>query len=163
MQTMSSAQDGPGNALMSLGDLLVVKPPARLQLFLKPAHAVPVYPQVTLHQLGVCAVARDKFVVRAPLDDMTVVEHDDLVAITDRGQSMSHHDAGYLAPTNRLDYLLLGLGVKRARCLVENRDGGLLCEHARDFQALELATGKAFFLGVQIRLGMCNNTYVSCS
>ncbi len=74
------------------------------------------------------------------LDDRTILQHQDLVGIDHRGQSMRNHQrrvsAGYLLE-RRLD-LAFGLRIERGRCLVEDQDPRVLENGARDRHALLL-------------------------
>ena len=81
----------------------------------------------------------------AALDDASVVEHEDLIGVADRGQAVRDRDRG--APPGQLVerklHGALGLGVERGGGLVEDQYGRVAKDRARDRDALLLAAGEA--------------------
>src|SRR5947209_8623586 len=92
----------------------------------------------TRHQLFVQAVDGDQLFVRPPLDDLTVVEDDDLVAVADRRQAVGDDHTRAAPPPQVGVHLLLGDGVEGARGLVEHDDARVRGEHPGDLQPLPL-------------------------
>ena len=76
---------------------------------------------------SVPAPAGEQLVVGAALDDPAVVEHDDLVGVADGREPVGDRDrrAALGEAVERLLDGALGLGVERARRLVEDSTGGL--------------------------------------
>src|SRR5947209_2461435 len=97
------------------------------------------------HEARVAALERDQLVVRATLDDLAAVEDDDLVGVSDGREAVGDRDrrAALGQPVERLLYGALGLGVERARRLVEDQDGRVAQDRAGDRDALLLAAGEA--------------------
>ena len=93
---------------------------------------------------GVAAFLRQQFLVGAALDDAAVLEHEDLVGIDDRRQPVRDDQRGALA--RDLGELglddLLGARVERDGRLVEDQDGRVLEQRARDRDALLFAAGE---------------------
>src|SRR5690606_14483973 len=82
------------------------------------------------------------FVVRAALHDLSALHHDDFVAVADGAQAVRDDDAGAAAPAQALVDVLLSGRVEGARGLVEDQDGRLSDERARDLEALALAAAE---------------------
>ena len=76
----------------------------------------------------------------ATLDDLAVVKHHDLVAVTYGGEPMGNHDAGDVAVAYMLYDLGLGLSVERTRGFVQDDDCRVLGEHAGNLDSLQLTT-----------------------
>ena len=101
--------------------------------------------RVARRQLGVAPAEREQLVVRAALDDAAAVEHHDLVGVADGRQPVGDRDRrpalGELV--QRLLHRALGLGVQRARRLVEHQHRRVAQHRAGDRDALLLAAGEA--------------------
>ena len=80
----------------------------------------------------------------ARLQDMAVAHDHDLVRILDGGEPVGHHEAGAALhePVEGMLDMQLRAGVDVRRGLVEDQDGGLGEEDARDAEELALAGGK---------------------
>src|SRR5882762_10884262 len=95
-------------------------------------------------QVGIDAAGGQQFVVGALLRDTAILQDDDLVGIADGAQAVSNGDDG--APLHeafeRLHHQPLRLGVERRSGLVEDEDGRVADDRARDADALPLATGE---------------------
>src|SRR5262249_50840094 len=101
---------------------------------------------VALHapELGVATVLGEELLVRAAFDDAAVLEDEDLVGVDDRRKPVRDDerravacDLGELGLDD-----LLGARVERAGRLVEDEDGRVLEQRARDRDALLLAAGE---------------------
>ena len=81
----------------------------------------------------------------ARLDDAAVVEHDDLVGVADGREPVRDRDRrpSLGEPVERLLHEPLGLGVERARRLVEHEDRRVAQDRPRDRDPLLLAAGEA--------------------
>ena len=81
----------------------------------------------------------------AGLDDAAVVEHDDLVGVAHGREPVRDRDRrpALREPVERLLHEPLGLGVERARRLVEDEDRRVAQDRARDRDPLLLAAGEA--------------------
>jgi len=79
--------------------------------------------------------------VRALLDDAAVVEHDEPVGVAERAEAVRDRDRRPAPdePGQGVLDLGLGLGVDRARRLVEDQDARVLEEGPRDRDPLPLA------------------------
>ena len=51
--------------------------------------------------------------MRTPFDDPALIQDNDLITVSDRGEPMRNHDAGYTAVLDRLDQFVLGFGIQR--------------------------------------------------
>src|SRR5690348_12290153 len=100
---------------------------------------------VARRERRVAPAAGEQLGVRAALDDAPPFEHDDLVGVTDRRQAVRDRDgrAALGQAVERLLHGALGLVVQRARRLVEDEDGWVSQDGARDRDALLLAAGEA--------------------
>ena len=76
--------------------------------------------------------------MRPALDDLALLQHDDLVAIPDRAQTMCDDDAGAAGSAQIVVDRLLRDRIERGRGFIENDDGGAADESTR-----ELAPGSA--------------------
>ena len=96
-------------------------------------------------QLGVAPAELDELLVAATLDDLTRVEHEDLVGVADRRQAVGDRDrrASARELVQRLLHGALGLVVKRRRRLVEDQHRRVAQDGARDRHALLLAAREA--------------------
>src|SRR5262249_48690129 len=92
----------------------------------------------------VASAAEDQVVVPAVLDDAAVVEHDDLVGVAHGREPVGDRDRrSALGETvERLLHEPLGLGVERARRLVEDEDRRVPQDRPRDRNPLLLAAGE---------------------
>ena len=81
---------------------------------------------------------------RAFFGDEAAFEDDDLVRVANRAQTVRDGDdsAAFHQSLERFHHELLRLGVERGGRFVENEDGGVANDGARDADALTLATGK---------------------
>src|ERR1700682_5953409 len=95
-------------------------------------------------QVGIDAAGREQFVVGALLRDAAIFQDDDLVGIADGAQAVSNGADG--APLHEafecLHHQPLRLGIERRGGLVEDEDGRVADDRARDADALPLATGE---------------------
>ena len=84
------------------------------------------------------ASTREELLVGAALGDPAALHHEDLIARRHGGESMADEDDRPcpLERLERLDHAPLVLGVEGARRLVEDDDGRLAEERARDGDAL---------------------------
>ena len=89
------------------------------------------------------ALVREQRLVRALLDDLPGVEHDDLVAELARGETVRNVNGGLVADHVVELFIDLRLGdrVERGGRLVENEEGRVLIERAGDGDLLPLAAG----------------------
>ena len=74
----------------------------------------------------------------APLHNLSLVQHDDLVAVPDGAQPVGDNDAGNAPRVDGLDDLILGPRVQGAGGLVHDADGGVLAQGPGDLQPLPL-------------------------
>src|SRR5690348_15827080 len=95
-----------------------------------------------LDQLGVAALGSDQRLRAAPLDDRSVVEDDDLIAVTHGAQSGCDHDAGTAAAPQIVDDHLLGLGIEGTGHLIEDAHAELAGQRPGDLEALSLAAAE---------------------
>src|SRR5438552_2389643 len=100
---------------------------------------------VARRERRVAAAGEDQVLVAADLDDATAVEDDDLVRIADGRETVGDRDrrAALREAVERLLHEPLGLGVERARRLVEDEDRRVAQDRARDRDALLLAAREA--------------------
>ncbi len=89
--------------------------------------------------------------MRAALHHPAIFEHDDLVAVTDRGQAVGDHDAADAAVLDGLDQFKLRLGVERARRFIQNDDGGIL-QRPGGYQGRLIENGRDLSGGQRQRL-----------
>src|SRR6476646_11073084 len=84
------------------------------------------------------AAAGEKLLVRALLDNLTMVEHDDVVGVDHGGETMGDDERRALArdPLQRVLDLLLSVAVERRGRLVEHEDGRRFEDGAGDGHAL---------------------------
>jgi hypothetical protein len=75
-------------------------------------------------------------------DELTFVEIENQLAVTDCGQSMRDDDCGDLSTqfVNRGSDIALSLSVKRTCCLIHYKESWVGVERAGNAQALTLAT-----------------------
>src|SRR6476660_3367814 len=87
------------------------------------------------------AATGEKLLVRAPLDTLTMVEHDAVVGVDHGGETMGDDERRALArdPLQRVLDLLLSVAVERRGRLVEHEDGRRFEDGAGDGHALLLA------------------------
>ena len=83
-----------------------------------------------------------QLVVRAALDNFSLIHYDDFIAVAYCRKSVRHNDAGYAPVFYGLHHIVFGFGVKRACRLVKNDDRRILRKHARDLHSLSLSAGK---------------------
>ena len=76
--------------------------------------------------------------MRPPLHDMSAVQDDDLVAVTDRGKPVSDNNAGDASHADGADYFVLCFGVQCGGRLVQDADRRILGQGPRDLNALPL-------------------------
>lgn len=99
------------------------------------------------------------------LGDTTVVEYDDLVGISDRGQPVGNRD-GRSALAGGVDRGLhgtLGLVVQCTRRLVEHEDSWITEQRARQRDSLLLAAGEPMPAGADegvVSVGQCGDEVV---
>src|SRR5260370_22275119 len=109
--------------------------PARGDRIEKPARLTP-------PQACICAAGGEQLGMRADLDDIALIEHDEPVEARDRRQAM--RDGDDRAASHQPVELLLDrrpdLRIERPGSLVENQDRGVLEDHPRDRDALALPT-----------------------
>ena len=105
-------------------------------------------------QAGVGPAALQQFRVPALLHDVAVLHDEDRVGVADRGQAVRDDEAcpTFAQPVHRLLHQQLGAGVHRARRLIEDEDGGVGDEGARDRQKLALTSGDIRGVLLQDRL-----------
>lgn len=79
-------------------------------------------------QASVKPIRSGEFCVRAALNHLAFVQHNDLVGTTHRGQSMGNHDhrAAHHQPFQRVLHQMLALGIKGAGSLIKQQDGRIL-------------------------------------
>src|SRR5689334_1047173 len=102
------------------------------------------FQQLLLIQIGVVTVAREKFIVRAPLRDSAVAQYDDLVGVPDSRSAMrnqngraSAHDAAQSAQDS-----FFGLRVHARKRVVQDEDARVSHNRAGQRRALFLAARK---------------------
>ena len=95
-------------------------------------------------QRRILAVARQQFGMGTALDDMTLVEHDNLIGVFDGRQAMRDHDRGAILhqPRQRILDQALGFRIQRAGGFVQHQDRRILQKCAGHRDALALATRK---------------------
>src|SRR6266478_8543133 len=102
------------------------------------------HPGLDAVQVGIDAAGGQQFVVGALLRDTAILQDDDLVGIADGAQAVSNGDHG--APLHEAFECLhqqpLRLGIERRSGLVEDEDGRVADDRARDADALPLAAGE---------------------
>src|SRR5262249_60874978 len=102
--------------------------------------AILLEPVLLVVQLAVSAVDGEQFLMRAALDDLAVLEHQDLVGAAD-GREPVGDDEGGAAGAQRLQAILnhrFALAVEARGRLVENQDPRVGENRARDRDALPL-------------------------
>ena len=90
--------------------------------------------------------------MRAPLNNDTLIENNDLIAVADRGEPVGNHDAGYSSFADSLYHIIFRPGIERTRRLIQNDDGRILCQHPGDLQSLSLTAGEVFAVLCQLAL-----------
>ena len=92
-------------------------------------------------ELPVAAVQREQLVVRAALDDLAVLEHQNLIGAPDRRQPVRDDERRAPLPQRPQAVLdqRLALAVEARRRLVEDQDARVRENRARDGDALPLA------------------------
>ncbi|NDB77378.1 MAG: methyltransferase domain-containing protein, partial [Verrucomicrobia bacterium] len=90
---------------------------------------------------GVVAALRHQFRVGAALTDAPVFEHQNLVQVADGGEPVGDDQRGAAPhqPLEAFDHERLALGVERTGRFVEQEDGRVLQEGAREVEALPFA------------------------
>ena len=73
------------------------------------------------------------------LKNFPILEHDNLIAISDRTQTVGNHDACTAALSDIFNDLLFGVCVERARSLIENEHGGIEEKSTRNLKSLSLS------------------------
>ena len=81
--------------------------------------------------------------MRALLDDVSVIEHQDAVAFEHRGKAMRDHDcrASLHQPVERRLHQRLALGIECGRRFIEQQQRRIAEDGARDRDALALPAG----------------------
>ncbi len=98
---------------------------------------------VRQHEVVVAAATFDELFVRAPFDDASVVDDDDRVAVTHRGETMGDDEPSDAEPCQiRLDDLF-GDRIEVARGLVEHEQRRSVDERTRQGDPLPFATRQA--------------------
>src|ERR687897_2833307 len=95
-------------------------------------------------QLPVAAVQREQLVVRAALDDLSMLEDENLIGAADRGQPVRDHERrpSMAQAAEAVLNHRLALAVEAGGRLVEDQDGRVSEDCARDGDALTLAAGQ---------------------
>src|SRR5690606_22184308 len=91
----------------------------------------------------VTGLMRCQFTVRTLLDNLSAIDHDDAVGISDRRQTMRNDDDGATF-ANRLHVVLndaFGFVIERAGGLVENQNARIGNQRTRNRNALALTAG----------------------
>ncbi len=124
-------------------------------------HRPSLTPESSGHVRGPVAVERrvepsrlHELVVRALLDDLSVLEHDDQVGVADRRESVRDDERGAVGeqqPQGRVD-LSFGADVDRRGRLVEDQDSRICQERPRERDELSLAEREAGSAFLQLRL-----------
>src|SRR5262245_24653005 len=98
-------------------------------------------PALLLPQDAVGEATGDQTVMLARADDLTLVEHDDVVAVAQRGETMRHDDRRLALDDLRHVVLHdhLAFRIERARRLVEQQESRPADQRARDRESLALA------------------------
>src|SRR5207249_10319088 len=107
--------------------------------------AVPLEAVLLVVQLPVAAAPREQLVVRAALDDLAVLEHQDLIGALNRRQPMGDDErrpAAAERPQTVLNHRL-AFAVQARSGLVENQDARIGKDRARDRHPLPLAARQA--------------------
>ncbi len=93
---------------------------------------------------GVAAAAAQQLLVAAGLDDLARLDHQDAVRVHDGGEPVRDHDGGAALAElgDRLLHVPLGFGIERGGRFIEQDDGRVLDQRARDGDALALAAGE---------------------
>ena len=91
---------------------------------------------------GIKAIRCQQRIVRAALDDLALVQHDDFVSPHDGREPMRDHQRGAIARNTleRVLDFLFRMAVERRRRLIEHQNGGAFEDRARDGHPLLLAT-----------------------
>src|SRR5919201_240320 len=99
---------------------------------------------LTLYQRSVITATCKQVAVAALLEDASILEDDDAIGVDDRGKPMRYckHRAPLRQTRERLLYERLALGIERGSGLIENEDGRVHEDAARDGDPLPLARGK---------------------
>ncbi|MFO0671754.1 MAG: hypothetical protein U0235_19335 [Polyangiaceae bacterium] len=98
--------------------------------------------KLRVHQPRVDAVLLEELFVRALLDELSFVHHEDAIGVDDGREAVRHDDARAREGLQLLLHLELGVGVERARRLVEEQDGRVIDERAREREPLPLTAGE---------------------
>src|SRR5262249_39999735 len=93
----------------------------------------------------VTAAQTQQLVVTTRLDKIAVFDHHDPVGMHDGGEPVRDDECGAALAElgDRFLYVAFGLGVERCRRFVEQDDGRVLDQRARDRDALAFAAGEA--------------------
>ena len=76
--------------------------------------------------------------MRTSLDHFSVIQHYDLITVTDRGQTVRDYDAGDSSVRDRADRVVLCLGVQCGCRFIQDDDRRILCKDSRKLQPLAL-------------------------
>ena len=76
------------------------------------------------------------------LNNDTPVQYNDLITVTNRGQSVRYYDAGNSPVADRLDDFILCLGIQRGSSFVQNADRRILRKTVCNLQSLSLSAGE---------------------
>ena len=100
-----------------------------------------------LHSIvtGIGAAAGEKLLVRATFHNATMLDGRNFIGMFNGREAMGNDDRGAAArqALKRLLHRLLAFVIQSTRRLVQDKDLGILEEHARDGDALLLAARKA--------------------
>ena len=95
-------------------------------------------------ELGVEAIVRHEFVMRAVFGDDSSVDDDDLVGVADGAEAVGDGDDGLALhqPFQRVDHEFFGFAVERGGGFVEQKDRAVANHHPGDADALALPAGE---------------------
>ena len=99
-------------------------------------------------------IQRAQLLMRSPLDDAAVVDHQDLIGSPDRAQAVCDHEArsSLHEPQHRILDVPLGSGVDAARRLIEDQDARIGNHCAGDGDQLPLPLAQVAAALADLRL-----------
>jgi hypothetical protein len=83
-----------------------------------------------------------QFFMGTPLYNLSSVEDNNLITITNGAQAMCNDDAGATPPSDIIINNFFRMGIQSAGSFIKDQDGGIVYQCSGDFQPLTLSTAK---------------------